>query len=76
MFLRIVWSILGTCILSGFALQKSTLADITRDHHHEIEDPVLLDLFKHLDEEQEQEVRRADVSSHRYQKWSAPAWWI
>jgi ATP-dependent 26S proteasome regulatory subunit len=58
------------------ALQKSTLGDITRDHHHEIEDPVLLDLFKHLDEELEMEVKRADVSSHRYQKWSAPAWWI
>ena len=58
------------------ALQKSTLGDITRDHHHEIEDPVLLDLFKHLDEELEMELRRADVSSHRYQKWSAPAWWI
>ena len=58
------------------ALQKSTLGDITRDHRHEIEDPVLLDLFKHLDEELEMEVRKADVSSHRYQKWSAPAWWI
>lgn len=75
--------VLADCMVNSWylyskrvALQKSTLADITRDHHHEIEDPVLLDLFKHLDEEQEQEVRRADVSSHRYQKWSAPAWWI
>ena len=56
------------------ALQKSTLADISQDSD-EIEDPVLVDLFKHLAEEREYEGKRQTLSSQRFQQWSLPAWW-
>ena len=56
------------------ALQKTTLADISQDID-EIEDPVLVDLFKHLAEEREYEGKRQTLSSQRFQQWSLPAWW-
>ena len=56
------------------ALQKTTLADISQDSD-EIEDPVLVDLFKHLAEEREYEGKRQTLSSQRFQQWSLPAWW-
>ena len=56
------------------ALQKTTLVDISQDSD-EIDDPVLVDLFKHLVEEREYEGRRQTLSSQRFQQWSLPAWW-
>ena len=56
------------------ALQKSTLVDISQDLN-EIEDPVLLELFKHIAEEREYEVKRRTLSFQRFQQWSPPAWW-
>ena len=56
------------------ALQKSTLVDISQNLN-EIEDPVLLELFKHIAEEREYEVKRRTLSSQRFQQWSPPTWW-
>ena len=56
------------------ALQKSTLVDISQDLN-EVEDPVLLELFKHIAEEREYEVKRRTLSFQRFQQWSPPAWW-
>jgi hypothetical protein len=55
-------------------LQKSTLVDISQDLN-EVEDPVLLELFKHIAEEREYEVKRRTLSSQRFQQWLPPAWW-
>ena len=56
------------------ALQRLNLSTITRNME-EIDDPVLLDLFRHLEEDQEHQVERATRHSQRFQQWSPPSWW-
>ncbi|BDA51786.1 probable ATP-dependent zinc metalloprotease FtsH homolog (chloroplast) [Coccomyxa sp. Obi] len=56
------------------ALQRLSLSTIARNTE-EIDDPVLLDLFRHLEEDQEHQVERATRHSQRFQKWSSPSWW-
>ena len=56
------------------ALQRLNLSTIARNTE-EIDDPVLLDLFRHLEEDQEHQVERATRHSQRFQQWSSPSWW-
>ena len=58
------------------ALQKINLAFISQeDSEIEIDDPVLLDLFRYLDETIEHEMRLAQRASFRDQNRFAPSWW-
>ena len=58
------------------SLQKVTLAHISQEKSEiEIDDPVLLDLFRHLERTIEDEVRLAGRASFRYQQRFAPSWW-
>ena len=41
----------------------------------EIEDPILLDLLRHLETKIEDETRLAGRASYRYQQRFAPSWW-
>jgi hypothetical protein len=56
------------------ALQRLNLSTIARNTE-EIDDPVLLDLFRHLEQDQEHQVERATRHSQRFQQWSSPSWW-
>ncbi len=55
-------------------LERLNLSTIARNTE-EIDDPVLLDLFRHLEEDQEHQVERATKHSQRFQQWSSPSWW-
>ena len=58
------------------SLQKLNLADISQEETEiEMDDPVLLDLFRHLEGNIEDQVRFANRSSFRYQQRFAPSWW-
>ena len=58
------------------SLQKLNLAHISQEETEiEMDDPVLLDLFRHLEGNLEDQVRFANRSSFRYQQRFAPSWW-
>ena len=58
------------------SLQKLILSSISQDEVEiEIEDPILLDLFRHLETKIEDETRLAGRASSRYQQRFAPSWW-
>ena len=58
------------------SLQKLILSSISQDEIEiEIEDPILLDLFRHLETKIEDETRLAGRASSRYQQRFAPSWW-
>ena len=58
------------------SLQKLNLAHISQEETEiEMDDPVLLDLFRYLEGNIEDQVRFANRSSFRYQQRSAPSWW-
>ena len=58
------------------ASQKFNLAHVSQDENEiEIDDPVLLDIFRHLEKAIEGETRLARRTSSMYQHRFAPAWW-
>ena len=58
------------------ASQKFNLAHVSQDENEiEIDDPVLLDVFRHLEKAIEDETRLARRTSFMYQHRFAPAWW-
>ena len=58
------------------ASQKFNLAHVSQDENEiEIDDPVLLDIFRHLETAIEDETRLARRTSFMYQHRFAPAWW-
>ena len=58
------------------ASQKFNLAHVSQDENEiEIDDPVLLDIFRHLEKAIEDETRLARRTSFMYQHRFAPAWW-
>ena len=58
------------------SLQKLILSSISQDEMEiEIEDPILLDLLRHLETKIEDETRLAGRASYRYQQRFAPSWW-
>ena len=58
------------------ASQKFNLAHVSQDENEiEIDDPVLLDIFRHLEKAIENETRLARRTSFMYQHRFAPAWW-
>ena len=56
------------------ALQEVNLSTIARNVE-EIDDPVLLDLLRHLEEDLEHQVERATRHPQRFQQWASPSWW-
>jgi SpoVK/Ycf46/Vps4 family AAA+-type ATPase len=58
------------------ASQKFNLAHVSQEENEiKIDDPVLLDLFRHLEKTIEDETRLARRTSFVYQHRFAPAWW-
>ena len=58
------------------ASQKFNLAHVSQDENEiAIDDPVLLDIFRHLEKAIEDETRLARRTSFVYQHRFAPAWW-
>ncbi len=58
------------------ASQKFNLAHVSQDENEiEIDDPVLIDIFRHLEKAIEDETRLARRTSFMYQHRFAPAWW-
>ena len=56
------------------ALQGLNLSTIARNAE-EIDDPVLLDLLRHLEEDLDHQVERATRHPQRFQQWASPSWW-
>ena len=57
-------------------MQKLNLASLSQEESEiEVDDPVLLDLFRHLDNTIENETRFAGRASFTYQQRFAPSWW-
>ena len=58
------------------ASRKFNLAHVSKEENEiEIDDPVLLDLFRHLEKTIEDETRLVRRTSFVYQQRFAPAWW-